>query len=58
MSNGSKGRHRRPAGCRWRARWLFAADTALVTLAAGSEAMAATKGQRAKLAGLAGDGAR
>jgi hypothetical protein len=43
---------------RLRARCLFAWDTALVTLAAGSEAMAATEVQRAELGEYAQDGAR
>jgi hypothetical protein len=43
---------------RLRARWLFAFDTAMVTLAARSEAMAATEAQRAELGEYAQDGAR
>lgn len=43
---------------RLRARWLFAWDSALVTLAAGAEAMAATEAQRAELSEYASEGTR
>ena len=56
MSKRSKGRHRRPAGCVWRARWLFAWDTAMVTLAAGNE-MNAAAAVAAQLAEVAQGGA-